>query len=104
MKAFTPLLPLALLASPPLPALAHPGGLNAEGCHNNRKTGEYHCHRNRRPTQQAPTVQLRGGVYFANCDAARAAGAAPIHRGQPGYRPALDRDNDGVACEPWRGR
>lgn len=23
---------------------AHPGGLNAEGCHNNRKTGEYHCH------------------------------------------------------------
>lgn len=26
-------------------AAAHPGGLNAEGCHNNRKTGEYHCHR-----------------------------------------------------------
>ncbi len=26
-------------------ALAHPGGLNAEGCHNNRKTGDYHCHR-----------------------------------------------------------
>lgn len=25
-------------------ASAHPGGLNAEGCHNNRKTGEYHCH------------------------------------------------------------
>lgn len=24
---------------------AHPGGLNAERCHNNRKTGEYHCHR-----------------------------------------------------------
>lgn len=28
----------------PLPSNAHPGGLNAEGCHNNRKTGEYHCH------------------------------------------------------------
>ncbi|WP_211960816.1 YHYH domain-containing protein [Cupriavidus plantarum] len=26
-------------------AHAHGGGLNAEGCHNNRKTGEYHCHR-----------------------------------------------------------
>lgn len=26
-------------------ALAHGGGLNAEGCHNNRKTGDYHCHR-----------------------------------------------------------
>lgn len=26
-------------------AQAHGGGLNAEGCHNNRKTGDYHCHR-----------------------------------------------------------
>ncbi|MBY4898292.1 YHYH domain-containing protein [Cupriavidus sp. AU9028] len=26
-------------------ASAHGGGLNAEGCHTNRKTGEYHCHR-----------------------------------------------------------
>ena len=26
-------------------AYSHGGGLNAEGCHNNRKTGEYHCHR-----------------------------------------------------------
>ncbi|QEZ44161.1 YHYH domain-containing protein [Cupriavidus oxalaticus] len=26
-------------------AVAHGGGLNAEGCHTNRKTGEYHCHR-----------------------------------------------------------
>jgi hypothetical protein len=25
-------------------AFAHGGGLNAEGCHNNRKTGDYHCH------------------------------------------------------------
>jgi hypothetical protein len=23
---------------------AHGGGLNADGCHTNRKTGEYHCH------------------------------------------------------------
>lgn len=26
-------------------AFAHGGGLNASGCHNNRKTGGYHCHR-----------------------------------------------------------
>ena len=26
-------------------ASAHSGGLNAEGCHTNRKTGDYHCHR-----------------------------------------------------------
>lgn len=39
-------------------------------------------------------------TYYANCDAARAAGVAPIYRGEPGYRPPLDRDNDGIACEP----
>lgn len=26
-------------------AFAHGGGLDKNGCHNNRKTGEYHCHR-----------------------------------------------------------
>ncbi|WP_405421624.1 excalibur calcium-binding domain-containing protein [Pseudonocardia alni] len=24
---------------------------------------------------------------------------APLYRGDPGYRSALDRDNDGIACE-----
>jgi hypothetical protein len=37
--------------------------------------------------------------YYADCDAARAAHAAPIPRGAPGYREALDRDHDGIACE-----
>lgn len=37
-------------------------------------------------------------VHYANCDAVRAAGAAPIHRGQPGYAAHLDRDDDGVGC------
>jgi hypothetical protein len=46
----------------------------------------------------APPV-APSSVYYANCTAARAAGAAPIYRGQPGYRPALDRDGDGIACE-----
>lgn len=26
-------------------AYAHGGGRNAEGCHHNKKTGDYHCHR-----------------------------------------------------------
>lgn len=43
------------------------------------------------------------GPYYRNCDAARAAGVAPIHQGEPGYRPALDADADGIACEPYRG-
>jgi hypothetical protein len=38
-------------------------------------------------------------VYYKNCDAARAAGAAPVYRGDPGYRSALDRDDDGIGCE-----
>ncbi|MFD6532859.1 excalibur calcium-binding domain-containing protein [Streptomyces sp. NPDC060184] len=36
---------------------------------------------------------------YANCTAVRAAGAAPIHRGEPGFGAHLDRDGDGVACE-----
>ncbi|MEU0718325.1 excalibur calcium-binding domain-containing protein [Streptomyces lavendulocolor] len=40
-----------------------------------------------------------GSVYYANCTAARAAGAAPVHRGEPGYASHLDRDNDGVGCD-----
>jgi hypothetical protein len=40
-----------------------------------------------------------GPVDYANCDAVRAAGAAPIHRGDPGYAAHLDRDGDGVGCE-----
>ncbi|MFA6114882.1 MAG: excalibur calcium-binding domain-containing protein [Sphingomonas sp.] len=42
-------------------------------------------------------------VYYANCDAARAAGVAPIYRGRPGYREEMDGDSDGIACEPYRG-
>lgn len=38
-------------------------------------------------------------VSYPNCDAVRAAGAAPLYAGQPGYSRKLDRDGDGVACE-----
>lgn len=40
-----------------------------------------------------------GSVYYKNCTEARAAGAAPIRRGQPGYGKHLDRDGDGIACD-----
>jgi hypothetical protein len=91
-------------------ALGHGGGLNAEGCHTNRKTGDYHCHRGggrASSDERAPTRRLvpgrdssrRGRGPFANCAEARAAGAAPVRRGDPGYGPHLDRDHDGVGCE-----
>jgi hypothetical protein len=38
-------------------------------------------------------------VYYENCAAAREAGAAPLHRGDPGYRSQMDGDDDGIACE-----
>lgn len=49
----------------------------------------------------AELEQAERSVYYYNCDAARAAGASPIHRGEPGYRDTLDGDDDGVACEPY---
>jgi Protein of unknown function (DUF1524)/Excalibur calcium-binding domain len=51
------------------------------------------------PVAPAPAAPAPGAAYYANCTAARAAGAAPLYAGQAGYRPALDRDSDGIACE-----
>jgi hypothetical protein len=39
------------------------------------------------------------GPYYASCAAARSAGVAPLYLGDPGYRPGLDGDRDGIACE-----
>ena len=55
------------------------------------------------PTQApepAPEPQTNNSnTYYKNCTAAREAGAAPVHRGDPGYGRHLDRDGDGVGCE-----
>ena len=50
------------------------------------------------PAQPAP-APAPVEVYYQNCDAVRAAGAAPIYAGQPGYAPRLDRDKDGIGCD-----
>ncbi len=95
-------LALLLSAAPMASAAAHPGGLNAEGCHNNRKTGDYHCHRgggSAPAPQRAFSLTSSSATYYPNCSAARAAGAAPVRLGRPGYGRHLDRDGDGVACE-----
>ncbi|MGU3291145.1 GmrSD restriction endonuclease domain-containing protein [Williamsia sp. M5A3_1d] len=52
-----------------------------------------------RYTPPPPAIPDRGDVYYANCAAVRAAGAAPIRPGDPGYSTKLDRDRDGVGCE-----
>lgn len=55
------------------------------------------------PPAIQPLVEVPAAdVYFQNCTEARAAGAAPLYIGQPGYRPGMDGDSDGIACEPKR--
>lgn len=92
---------IVLIAPIPTIGLAHPGGLAADGCHNDRKNGGRHCHGGaaRSAAPAARPQRLSGDVYFANCAAARAAGAAPMRIGSPGYGRHLDRDGDGVGCE-----
>lgn len=95
-------------------AYSHGGGLDKDGCHNNRKTGDYHCHNG---TSTPPAASLNAfsasdltapnqnlTSSFQSCSEVRAAGLSSIRRGEPGYAPHLDRDNDGVACEPYHGR
>lgn len=52
------------------------------------------------PATPAPTAdphQQRedNGMYYRSCGDA----PGPLYAGDPGYRPALDRDGDGVACD-----
>lgn len=47
----------------------------------------------------APVYEAPQSTYFRNCSAAHAAGRYNIPVGDPGYRPGLDRDGDGYACE-----
>jgi len=86
---------------------AHGGGLDKNGCHHDRKNGSYHCHRGggAAPARydlapsSAQTLRPSAGGTFRNCSDARAAGAAPVRRGDAGYGRHLDRDGDGVGCE-----
>lgn len=49
----------------------------------------------------AEIKRIEQSVYYRGCDDARAAGAAPIYAGSPGYREGMDGDGDGIACEPY---
>ena len=119
MRAAIALLLVNGLVGWPMPTRAHGGGLNADGCHTNLKTGEYHCHQPslhidsvdmcilRNPAMQqrvvpSPAQELRSvgsELVFRNCEEVRRAGVAPLRRGNAGYGVHLDRDGDGVACE-----
>lgn len=53
------------------------------------------------PVVPAPVVPAPApaAAPFANCTAARAAGAAPVYAGTPGYGKHLDKDGDGIGCD-----
>ena len=48
---------------------------------------------------QAALAQSSENVCYKNCTEVKAAGKTPLHAGDPGYSPKLDRDGDGIACE-----
>lgn len=54
------------------PLLAHSGGLDRRGCHNNRKTGEYHCHRG--GAERLHTGESQGLVSVVDGDSIRMRG------------------------------
>ncbi|SDH23002.1 Excalibur calcium-binding domain-containing protein [Lentzea fradiae] len=50
-------------------------------------------------TKRPTTAPKPPPVFYATCDDARRAGAAPLFWGQPGYRVELDQNRNGIACE-----
>jgi hypothetical protein len=108
------------------PAFGHSGRLNAQGCHNDRKHGTYHCHTKNsskpkaskkiksqkrppkvanNPNQSALQTRLpqfilpQQEVYYKDCIEVQKAGASPLKKGEPGYRIELDPNHDDVACD-----
>ena len=55
------------------------------------------------PARALSQAAAAPNVYYPGCREARAAGVTPIYRGQSGYRPGMDGDNDGIACERYPG-
>lgn len=100
---------LAVLSLLSLDVFAHGGRTNASGCHNDKKNGGYHCHGAKPASSSVGSSPVKatqsniqkssGTVYYKNCAAARAAGAAPVRSTDPGYGKHLDRDGDGIGCE-----
>lgn len=59
----------SMVVSVPMSLTANPIGLNSEGCHNNRKTGDYHCRGGSSAARalRAPSVAASGSAQaFVN--------------------------------------
>jgi len=76
---------IAADAAPPAHTCGQPSAATTEGT--------------ARATTGATTREAPAAASYLNCSAARAADAAPLYAGRPGYSSELDRDGDGIACE-----
>lgn len=87
--------------------LAHPGRTDANGCHTNKKTGEYHCHTKSNKvikTEARGTIKTESRGIFGEC------GSKIYCKEMNSCEEAkyflnncnltrLDGDSDGVPCE-----
>lgn len=103
---------ICALVSAPLSVGAHSGGTNADGCHTNHKTGEYHCHNKKKRTAKTEvrhkarsTVRTYAERDYNCADFTTHLEAQDFYErnGGPLIDPHdLDRDHDGIACEALR--
>jgi len=86
---------------------AHSGRTNVNGCHNNKETGEYHCHTI--PNKVARTearmdAKTEGRGIFGECGSKKYCNEMNSCEEAKYFLNScnltrLDRDNDGVPCE-----
>ncbi len=101
MKRLALKLVIAVLMSP-MSAYAHGGRTNAEGCHNDRKHGGYHCHGGGRTDAASSVQSLKSSD--ATCGSKHLCGQmdscdeAIRYLNDCGVM-SLDGDNDGTPCE-----
>lgn len=86
------LLLLIFIVSSPHLSFAHGGGLDANGGHYNRRSGEYHYHR-RQPAQMSPPSSVQK-TSKSSAEEAPAQGTSPRQT-----QPAQTRKSAGMADE-----
>lgn len=108
MKAY-PIIAMAIALCTSV-AFAHGGRTNSDGCHTNRKTGDYHCHggasvappSNTQKEKAVDNESATGSGYTCGsktkCAQMESCEEAMFYLNTCGLS-RLDRDKDGVPCE-----
>jgi len=89
----------------PSVSFAHPGRTDSNGCHTNRKTGDYHCHQPKTTTARneansSARLTAKNDYNCSDFSTQEEAQSFYERSGGPIIDPYdLDRDQDGLACE-----